>query len=129
MPNVLLSVSYCVLIRHHILFVFGVTASHVGFILSPLLLSCFSILQLLHMFVSDCLDFLIHTVQSFNALAIFFQYVFNSHIFILCLLFLSFYFPMISPCLCSSFLSTCICSFIKYFSSLVTDYFDSWSWR
>ena len=28
MPDVLLSVSYCVLIRHHILFVFGVTASH-----------------------------------------------------------------------------------------------------
>ena len=128
MPDVLLSVSYFVLIRHHILFVFGVTASHVGFILSP----CFSTLQLLHIFVSDCLDLLFHTVQSFiflfNSLAISLQYVFNSHIFILFLLFISFSFPMISPCLCSSFLSTYALIFIKYFSSLVIDYFDS-CWR
>ena len=55
--------------------------------------------------------------------------MFSIRIYILCLLFISFYFPMISPCLCSSFLSTCTCSFIKYFSSLVIDYFYSWSWR
>ena len=55
--------------------------------------------------------------------------MFSIRIFLLCLLFISFYFPMISPCLCSSFLSTCVCSFIKYFSSLVIDYFGSWSWR
>ena len=83
------------------MFLYTSTLTHVGFRLLGLSLSyC----PLIHFLVQLSCHF------PFN--------MFSIRIYLLFLLFISSYFPMISPCLCSSFLSTCICSIFNYYHRL-----------